>query len=272
MGSDPIGCDRQGIEGVRPLLDWVIATLAVPPQAYLGPMPRPPRLDYEGGWYHVMNRGAGRRPIFEDDRDRTMFLELLAEQRFEVHAYCTMGNHFHLLVHTPAGGLSDSMQNLSGRYTQWFNARHSTDGPVFRGRFKSVLVDSDSYLASLSRYIHLNPVVAGMVAKPDSYEWSSYLDFVGLRRPPVWLHMDTILAMAGGRRSYADFVEAPTSPTDVVAVFYAKARIGPVLGTDAFADEARAHVRRSRVDVKAGRGLTPRVDSLGSDPIGVGVP
>ena len=128
-------------------------------------MARPLRIEYPGAWYHAMNRGASGRAIFQSDRDRHAFLALFGDIAatfgVEVHAYCLMGNHYHLLLRTPRGNLSRALRHLNGVYTQRYNRTHGTDGPLFRGRFKAVLVDADTYLAALSRYIHLNPVTAG---------------------------------------------------------------------------------------------------------------
>lgn len=115
-------------------------------------MSRPLRIVYEGAWYHVMNRGAGRRTIFHSDTYRQLFLALLGEitQTFgvEVHAYCLMDNHYHLLLHTPRANLSAAMRHLQRLYTQRHNRMEQTDGPLFRGRFKAILVDADHYLSS----------------------------------------------------------------------------------------------------------------------------
>ena len=132
-------------------------------------MARPLRIQYPGAWYHVMNRGASHQGIFLDDEDRKDFLKLLGETskmwRIQVHAFCLLDNHYHLLIHTPLGNLSRSMRYVNGIYTQRFNRRHGNDGPIFRGRFKAILIDADSYLLEVVRYIHLNPVKANLVAR-----------------------------------------------------------------------------------------------------------
>src|SRR3990170_4951640 len=106
-------------------------------------MTRPPRILFENAWYHLMNRGAGRRSIFKCDEHRELFISLLSElgEKFavETHAYCLMNNHYHLLVRTPAPGLSDAMKYLAGVYTKKFNRLEKTDGPLFRGRFKAIV-------------------------------------------------------------------------------------------------------------------------------------
>ena len=129
-------------------------------------MSRPQRIIYEDAWYHVMNRGAGRRKIFNDRADREIFLETLGEacHQFciEVHAYCLMGNHYHLLLKTPQANLSRAMRHINGVYTQRYNRSNKTDGSLFRGRYQAILVDSDAYL------LHLNPKSDRMVDSPST--------------------------------------------------------------------------------------------------------
>ena len=133
-------------------------------------MARPLRIEFSGALYHVTSRGDRREPIFEDNEDRVLFLGTLAEgvERFNwvCHAYCLMTNHYHLVVETPDGNLSKGMRHLNGVYTQASNRRHARVGHLFQGRFKAILVDKDSHLLELARYVVLNPVRAGMVTKP----------------------------------------------------------------------------------------------------------
>ena len=134
-------------------------------------MPRPTRVQYPDAFYHVMNRGRGRQAIFHDEAYFRAFLDTLAEshERFDaiIHTYCLMTNHYHLLVQTPRANLDRIMRHINGIYTQRYNRLRKTDGPLFRGRYKAILVDADAYLLQLSRYIHRNPVeVKG--AHPDS--------------------------------------------------------------------------------------------------------
>ena len=176
-------------------------------------MPRKPRTDYAGAWHHLMNRGAGRLAIFRDDDDRKAFLDCLSSAgqaaQMEIHGYCLMGNHFHLLVHSKVGMLSDFMRLLSGRYSRQFNQRWSSDGPIFRARTLSVEISSDAHLVSASRYIHLNPVEAGFVSRPEAWPWSSAAAFLGREPPPDWLVVFEILEMFSGLASgvsYAEFM------------------------------------------------------------------
>ena len=138
-------------------------------------MVRPLRLEFPGAVYHVTSRGNAREPIFADERDRAGYLAVLgsavARHNWLCHAYCLMGNHYHLLVETPDGNLSLGMRHLNGVYTQEYNRRHGRVGHVFQGRFKAIVVDRDSYLLELCRYVVMNPLRAGMVESPDDYRW-----------------------------------------------------------------------------------------------------
>ncbi|HUJ09265.1 MAG TPA: transposase [Verrucomicrobiae bacterium] len=166
-------------------------------------MARPIRVEFEGAVYHVMARGNERKAVFRDDKDRQRFLETLAEmvERFgvRVHAYCLMGNHYHLLVGTPRGNLSQAMGWLQVTYTVRFNRRHRRSGHLFQGRFKAHLVEADEYGRWLVVYVHLNPVrprqkAATLSAERrlelERYAWSSHQDYAGLRKPAPWLDLD----------------------------------------------------------------------------------
>jgi putative transposase len=160
-------------------------------------MARPLRVEYPGAFYHVMNRGNAGEEIFTRNIEKRRFLDCLqrASSRFffRVHGYCVMSNHYHLLLETPQPNLSRAIQWLNVSYSVWYNRYHNRRGHVFQGRFKALLVQADSYLNTLSQYIHLNPVRAGIVQKPEEYSWCSYLDFLGQRQAPDWLETDRIL-------------------------------------------------------------------------------
>lgn len=166
-----------------------------------------------------MNRGAARSLIFVDDTDRRIFLielrDACTRSNVKVHAYCLMPNHYHLLLFTPKGGLSVMMQQLSSGFTREYNKRHGRDGPIFRGRFKSVSVESDSQLIGLTRYIHLNPVEAGLVDRPERCAWSSAAAYVCDAEPPGWLRTNVILGMMGrsdAKAAYRELLPANRQP------------------------------------------------------------
>ncbi len=150
-----------------------------------------------------MNRGAARQPIFRDDADRREFLRLVAALHRDfgvtVLAYCLMGNHFHLLLRAPPGVLSEAMQHLSSVYTRRFNDRHGRDGPLFRGRFQSIPVDTDTYLLWVTRYIHRNALDLPGVRSLGEYGWSSYGAYLGLWPPPSFLDLGLVMGMFGWR-------------------------------------------------------------------------
>ena len=213
-------------------------------------MARPLRLEYPGALWHVTNRGVEKRDIYLDDQDRLRFLKLLqkviADYRWQLLAYVLMSNHYHLFFRTPDTNLSLGMKDLDGDYASSFNMRHRRVGHLFQGRFKSHLVDSETYLLTLARYIVLNPVRAGMVESPGQWKWSSYRATAGLVAVPVWLDpiplldyfnpSDRIVAMQG----YRDFVAAgagqEASPWgDLIAQTF--------LGGTAFLQEVEKRIR-----------------------------
>ena len=170
-------------------------------------MARPLRLEYPGALYHVTSRGNARGAIVRDDRDRQAFLALLGAvvERYHwiCHAYCLMGNHYHLLIETPEANLSAGMRQVNGLYTQRFNRRHRRVGHLLQGRFKAIVVDKDSYLLELARYIVLNPVRARMVRRPKDYAWSSYRATAGGASPQPWLTRDWLLSQFAKTRPRA---------------------------------------------------------------------
>lgn len=202
-------------------------------------MTRPLRLEFAGAIYHVTSRGNAQAAVFLDDADRVLFLDSLREAvaRFGLlcHAYCLMDNHYHLLLETPRANLSVAMRQINGVYTQRFNKRNTRVGHVFQGRFKAIVVDRQSYLLELSRYVVQNPVRAGMVASAADYTWSSYRASVGLVPTPEWLCTDWLLSQFGADRqqavrAYAEFVAAGQGATAP----WSKVRGQAVLGSEAF--------------------------------------
>jgi REP element-mobilizing transposase RayT len=179
-------------------------------------MARPLRIVYPGAFYHVTSRGNEQKDVFKSRRDREKFLEYLgsATQRYGavIHGYCQMSNHYHLLLETPAGNLSQIMQHINSAYTTYFNVKRKRAGHLFQGRYKAILVEADEYATELSRYIHLNPVKAAMAARPEDWPWSSYRAFIGQGRAPDWLKREYILGYFGKKaadaeKKYRAFVE-----------------------------------------------------------------
>ncbi len=170
-------------------------------------MARPLRLELAGALYHVTSRGDGREDIFLSDEDRIAWLETLAEvcKRFNwvCHAYCQMTNHYHMVIETPDANLSKGMRQLNGVSTQRFNRTHRRVGHVFQGRFKAILVDKDSYLLELARYVVLNPLRAKMVLRLEQWPWSSFLATCGQTAKPNWLQTDFVLAQFAAQRARA---------------------------------------------------------------------
>lgn len=179
-------------------------------------MSRPLRIEYPGAIFHITTRGNEKRDIYRDDADRNCFLELLEEavRRFGwiVTAYVLMSNHFHLLLELTSKTLSRGMHWLNGEYARRFNRRHGRVGHLVQGRFDHRLVEAETYLLEVLRYVVLNPVRAGMVAEPGQYRWSSYAATAGDAPAPPWLAVDKVLALFGrdcdmARRRYRRFVE-----------------------------------------------------------------
>ena len=180
-------------------------------------MARPLRIEYPGALYHLTARGNARTPIFLDDEDKSLFLTILGDlvERYNwyCHGYCLMDNHYHLLIETPDANLSAGMRQLGGIYTQRFNRRHNRVGHLFQGRYNSILIEKETYLLELCRYIVLNPVRARMVASPGYYPWSSYTATAGSTSKPQFLHTNWILAQFDNnhktaQRKYREFVMA----------------------------------------------------------------
>jgi REP element-mobilizing transposase RayT len=161
-----------------------------------------------------MNRGGAHRTIFHNANDGSRFLELVgdaaARNQVNVLAYCLMPNHYHLLAACPGGGLSDFMHRIGSLYARHHNDRLGRDGPIFRSRFHSLVVDTDDYLACAGRYIHRNPLDIRPDEPLDQYRWSSYRYFVTQAEPPDWLSTNELLVPAGGPARYRSFVEVDT--------------------------------------------------------------
>ncbi|MFC6672069.1 transposase [Marinobacterium aestuariivivens] len=210
-------------------------------------MARPLRLQFAGALYHVTSRGNRRESIYETDEDRSLFLGVLDDvcEAFNwiCHAYCLMGNHYHLLIETPEGNLCHGMRQLNGVYTQRFNRHHSRVGHVFQGRYKAILVEKGAYLLELARYIVLNPVRAEMVRSAVEWPWSSYRATVGYKSDLNALNTDGILLAFGKQRGraierYERFVaEGRHQPSP-----WGKLRNQVYLGSEQFVDELQKRI------------------------------
>ena len=211
-------------------------------------MARPLRIEYDGALYHVTSRGNARKPIYKDDDDRLAFLDILSKtaRRFNwlCHAYCLMNNHYHLVIETPDGNLSKGMRQINGIYTQYFNNRHNRPGHIFQGRYKAILIQKESHLLEVSRYVVLNPVRARAVGKPEEWRWSSYRGTVGREKPHPCLTTDWILGQFASQRrkaqeKYKEFVEAGLSRDRLME----KVKAQSILGDDDFVEKLIGYVR-----------------------------
>jgi putative transposase len=236
-------------------------------------MARSLRVEAPGTIYHITSRGNERRDIFHDDVDRRAFLLLLgvAIKRFgwSLSAWVLMTNHFHLVMQTPQPNLSRGMQWFLGKYAGWYNRRHKRCGHLFQGRFKSILVEKESYFSNVLRYVVLNPVRAGMVARPEDYEWSSYRATAGLDEAPEWLDLAAALESFGGeddplsRAAYRQFVLEKIGVDDPL---WNELAHGIFLGSDSWARQMRRLVEsrpRSTDHPKAQRAVgRPRLQAI----------
>jgi len=188
-----------------------------------------------------MNRGRRGEDIFPTTKDYEIFLRVLREAidlwGIRISAYCLMSNHYHLLIQTPQGNISRCMRHINGVYTQRYNRLHRCDGQLFRGRYKSILVDQDSYLLELIRYIHRNPLRAGMVNNLKEYAWSSYNGYLSTAKKWDWLHKDFILSLFSSyktkaRQSYRRFMEQEDSAE--IHDLFAKTKLPSILGSENF--------------------------------------
>jgi len=183
-------------------------------------MARALRILIPGGYYHVTCRGNERKSIYKDDTDRSAFIEKLQDSvkiyHVEVHAYVLMSNHFHLIVSTPKGNLSEFMRHFNIRYTAGFNRRHRRIGHLYQGRYKAIIIDRDNYLLELSRYVHLNPIrILPLRQKNtqvqrrylENYPWSSLSGYLDAQRKQSWVAYDAVLGQTGGsRKAYREFL------------------------------------------------------------------
>jgi REP element-mobilizing transposase RayT len=165
------------------------------------------RIEYPGALYHITSRGNEGQKTFLDEADRLKFLEIIKDYHDRygilIHSYVLMDNHYHLVLETPMANLVKVMHGMNGRYTSYFNRTHSRSGHLFQGRYKAILVDKEPYLLQLSRYVHLNPVRAGVVEHPESYQWSSYAGYIGKGKKYEWIEYSWVLGQFGSHAGVA---------------------------------------------------------------------
>ncbi|MHB8881307.1 MAG: REP-associated tyrosine transposase [Thermodesulfovibrionales bacterium] len=227
-------------------------------------MARQLRIEFEGAFYHVTSRGNMRERIFFEDRDRERFLEILKRTKhrygYLLHAYVLMDNHYHFMIETPKANLSQTMQNINTSYTVYANKKHRRSGHLFQGRFKAIIVDKDEYLVSLSRYIHLNPVRAGIVEKPEDYRWSSYGPYMDNSSGKDELtDIGETLSRFSERKqqaikAYRDFVESGIGKEDKP---FEDVEAGILLGRSTFKERIKA-----LLDIRKEDGEIPQVRRL----------
>jgi len=213
-----------------------------------------------------MNRGRRAEKIFIDSTDYQVFVKLLKETaetwNIKVAAYCLISNHYHILLKTPEANISRSMRHLNGVYTQRFNRRHRVDGPLFRGRYKSIVVGADPYLLQLVRYIHKNPVKAGLVEKPGQYAWSSHKGYLSVAGKWDWLYKDFILSLLTPKKQHwlnrykAFMLLEDTQGVDQIV---AGTKWPAMIGTDEFIDwiKGKYYSSRTAEDIPETRQLIP---------------
>ena len=234
-------------------------------------MARPLRIQFPDAWYHVMSRGRRGDLIFRDKGDYYAFIDLLKDciemWNIRVVAYCLMGTHYHILLQTPDANLSRCMRHINGVYTQYFNRSHRLDGHLFRGRYKSILVDSDAYLLELLRYIHRNPVEAGMVDRLESYQWSSHKGYLSRSEKWNWLHKDYVLKIFSNEinealRRYRTFVNKEI-PEEINRILGSK-KWPSVIGKEGFINWVKDNffVQKRHAEVPESKSLAPDSEKI----------
>jgi len=237
-------------------------------------MSRPLRIDYPNAWHHVMNRARRGQDLFVDKADYQQLIDLLQETtdlfNVNVAAYCLIPTHYHLMLQTPDANLSRCMRHLNGVYTQRYNVSHSCDGTMFRGRYKSILVDADNYVLQLVRYIHRNPLKAGLVKRLDQYVWSSHKGYLSKAKRLNWLYKHFVLEMLTAQKSsqiqiYKQFM-AQEQDEDLVLVLDGT-NPPSMLGSEKFISwiKDRFFKKKKDKEVPASKELAPDLDTIISE-------
>lgn len=224
-------------------------------------MARQLRIEYEDAFYHVTSRGNQRGKIFWDDKDRERLKTILERTKerygYLLHGYVFMSNHYHLLIETPRANIKQIMQNLNTSYTVFVNRKYRRLGHLFQGRYKAFIVDKERYLLELGRYIHLNPVRAGVVRRPEDFRWSSYRDYIRGRNDGL-VDTDETLAFFSKKRDiamrrYGEFVReglGGRSPLENAT--------GSLLGDEGFRERVLKYLR-----VLPDKGAIPEIRKIG---------
>lgn len=212
-------------------------------------MARPLRIEYENAVYHVTARGNDRKRVYFCEADYRKFLQCISEAKKKyailLHCYVLMSNHYHLIIETPEANLSRTMHHINSAYTSHINRKRKRSGHLFQGRYKAIVVSKDSYLSELSRYIHLNPVRAGITQKPEEYQYSSYKAYISKGKDDL-LNQELVLGLLGGnavqaKSKYRKFVDCAISAEadnpfeDVYG--------GIILGADKFIKETLSRIK-----------------------------
>lgn len=247
-------------------------------------MARPLRIQYPGAVYHITCRGNRRADIYKDNKDRKAFIEILKESQkiysIKIYSYVLMSNHYHLLIETPRGNLSDYMRLFNMRYTRHYNRRHKKVGHVYQGRFKSILVDKDTYINMLSRYIHLNPVrtksmdhvpYKDKLAYLEKYKWSSLPGYICERKKQEFVDYELVLKEYGGDNGKGRQAYGNTLSMDVTGGIDVKDKIigQSILGREDFVEEVldkylkRAHETREQPSLRELHGLRAKEKIMG---------
>lgn len=229
------------------------------------------RIQYPDAWYHVMNRGRRGEKIFGGKKDYETFIELLKDvvedYKVNIAAYCLMTNHYHLLIQTPEGNISRSMRHLNGVYTQRYNRSHHCDGQLFKGRYKSILIDADAYLLELVRYVHRNPLEAGMVNDLSKYAWSSHPGYLSGSKKWDWLHKNYILALFAKNktdsiRRYKQFVSKET--LEEINRIFGRRNRPTVIGRTSFIDKVKEKFfeKKTHEEIPESKSLAPDINRI----------
>jgi REP element-mobilizing transposase RayT len=234
-------------------------------------MSRPLRIQYPDAWYHVMNRGRRHETIFTSSKGYLSFIELLKEAtlmwNIRIAAYCLMPNHYHLLIQTPESNISRAMRHIDGVYTQRFNRFNGFEGPLFRGRFKSVLVDADAYLLQLTRYIHRNPVRANLSRTIESYPWSSHKGYLSSETKWGWLFKDVVFSMLTEKKNeqihrYKEFMHAEDNETFIGLMN--RKQWSPMIGSEKFIEKIKRNFfsEKGYIETPQAKELSPGFERI----------